>query len=255
MAGAMSCGEETAARRLAAKFLREQPLPMGAEHDCPYLPGRIARCEGFYAEELHPEVYAALMDHGFRRSGKVIYRAACPSCTACRQLRVPVADFHPSRSQRRVLRRNQDIEVTVDRPSLTKEKWLLFAAYLDAQHDRTMPRSLEALADFLYNSSVGTVEIAYRLGEELVAVSLADRSREALSSVYVYFAPQHGHRSLGTFSALWEIEYCRRLGIPYYYLGYYVADAKTMNYKVRFQPCEILDEGGTWVWPVARQAP
>jgi len=251
----MSCGLETAARRLAAKFLREQPLPMGAEHDCPYLPGRTARCQGFYAEELHPEVYAALLDHGFRRSGKVIYRAACPSCTACRQLRVPVADFRPSRSQRRVLRRNQDIEVTVHRPGLTKPKWRLFVAYLDSQHDQTMPRSIESMADFLYNSPVDTVEIDYRLGGELVAVSLADRSREALSSVYVYFAPRHSRRSLGTFSALWEIAYCRRSGIPHYYLGYYVAGAKTMNYKVRFRPCEILDESGTWVRHAARQAP
>ena len=234
-------------RTLVDAFLDAVVLPVTRESDCPYLSGRKARTEVLIVQRLDPETYQAMMDRGFRRDCRAIYRPTCEGCSACRPLRVPVAEFSRSRSQRRVWRRNQDLRVTVGRPDLTDQKWRMFASYLDFQHDETMPRSREAMAEFLYESPVDTVEICYRLNEEFVAVSIADRSLAALSSVYVYFAPEHGVRSPGTFAALWEIDYCRRSGIPYYYLGYYVAGAKAMDYKIRFLPCEILDGSHTWV--------
>ncbi|MHC4063369.1 MAG: arginyltransferase [Planctomycetota bacterium] len=228
-------------------FLDAEQLPLGPEHECPYLPDRTARCEAFFLEELDPEIYTALMGRGFRRSYRLIYRPACEGCDACQQLRVPVAEFSPSRSQRRVWRRNGDLRVTVGPPELTDRKWRMFEAYLDFQHDELMSRSRQCMAEFLYESPVATLEICYLLGDELVAVSIVDRSLAALSSVYVYFAPQHSCRSPGTFSVLWEIDYCRRSGIPYYYLGYYVRGSRTMDYKIRFRPCEILDAAHTWI--------
>jgi arginine-tRNA-protein transferase len=233
--------------RIVDGFLESESLPVSAEHDCPYLPGWQTRCEGFCIDEMDPEVYAGLMDRNFRRSGRVIYRPVCAECNECRALRVPVQGFQLSRSQKRVLKRNRDVQATVGRPELTDEKLRLWVAYLDFQHDETMSRSREALSDFLYDSPVDGVEICYRLADELVGVSLADRSREALSSVYMFFAPRHRRRSLGTYSALWEIDYCRRSGITYYYLGYYVAESKTMAYKSRFAPCEVLNDSRVWV--------
>lgn len=233
--------------RVVDAFLESESLPVSAEHACPYLPGLQAQCEGFCIDELDPEIYARLMDRNFRRSGRVIYRPVCPTCHECRALRVPVHRFGPSRSQRRVARRNRDLQVTVGPPELTDEKWGLFLAYMEFQHDDTMSRQRQDITDFLYNPPVDGVEICYRLGDELAAVSIVDRSRDALSSVYVYFAPRHQRRSLGTYSALWEIDYCRRSGMSYYYLGYYIAGARTMAYKSRFAPCQVLNASHEWV--------
>jgi len=231
-------------------------LPSTSDHDCPYLPDRQARNEMLLVQTIDPQLYSAMMDRGFRRDGRVVYRPVCRRCHACRQIRVRVAAFTPSRSQRRVWRRNQNLRVTVGRPKLTDAKWRLFAAYLDFQHDGVMSRTKDSMAEFLYQAPVPTVEICYFLGDELVAVSMADRLPRALSSVYVYFAPQHARRSPGTFSVLWEIEYCRREGIPYYYLGYYVPGARTMDYKIRFRPCEILDRSHSWIrQPTQRPTP
>ncbi len=245
----MTANEHNDPARIVDWFLADETLPVSPEHDCPYLPDRRARTAAFLADQTDPEIYTELMNRGFRRSGKLIYRPACEGCDECRPLRVPVDDFAPSRSQRRVRRRNADLTVEVGPPELTDEKFRIFVAYLDAQHDRTMSRDRDTLNDFLYESPVDTLEICYRLGPELVAVSLVDRSDRALSSVYVYFDPKHRRRSPGTYAALWEIDYCRRIGLPYYYLGYYVAGSKTMDYKVRFGPCEILDPSLTWISP------
>lgn len=228
------------------RFLEHAYLPVTPTYECPYLPDRAACTEAFHTEVLDPRVFVALMDAGFRRSGCVIYRPVCQKCSACRPLRVPVEGFSLSRSQRRVWRRNQDLLVEVGEAGPTRRKWRIYCDYLDAQHDATMSRSWSDFKEFLYDSPVDTIEVRYRLGRRLVAISVVDRAETALNSVYVYFDPAYAIRSLGTYSALWEIDYCRRQGIPYYYLGFWIAGSPKMAYKANFQPCEVLDATGRW---------
>ncbi len=243
----MMADEQQRSLRLVDMFLEDEDLAASPDHACPYLPGQTTRVEGFRVDRLDPEIQVALMDRGFRRSGLLLYRPVCPACTACRALRVPVDAFRPTRSQRRVWRHNADVRVTVGPPHLTDRKWRLYRDYLDFQHDGTMSRRRKDLEEFLYRSPVATIEFCYRVGRRLVAVSIADQSRHTLSSVYTYFCPREHRRSLGTYSALWEIDYCRRLGLAYYYLGFWVARSPKMSYKSRFQPCEVLGETYTWI--------
>ena len=221
------------------------------ERPCPYLPDRKARSEAYGVEQLDPAVYERLLTRGFRRSGRVVYRPRCRACRECRQIRVPVDLFTPTRSMRRVLRRNTDLIVEEGRPTPTKEKFALYCRYLDTQHDDSMARSYETFCEFLYDSPMETTEFRYRCGGRLIGVSIADRVSLGLSSVYMYFDPDFADRSLGTFSVLWEIDYCRCGGLPYYYLGFYIAGSPTMSYKARFRPNEILVADDRWVSLVA----
>ena len=229
------------------RFLTEHPLPLGEPHVCPYLPDRVARNEGFQIGELSVATYRALLDRGFRRSGQLIYRPACETCRACQQLRVPVDEFALTRSQRRVRRKNADVRVTpTSDPKPTDAKWRIFEAYLNHQHDGRMIGNYDQFIDFLYTSPVPAIEFTYWAARRIVGVSIADRCQDGLSSVYMFFDPDQRRRSLGTFSVICETEFCRDNGIPYYYLGYYVAGAGTMAYKGRFRPHEILDDTGAW---------
>jgi len=148
---------------------------------------------------------------------------------------------------RRVLRRNVDVEVVVEEPVPTPRKFALYRRYLDAQHDATMSRSYEAFRDFLYVSPMQTLEFQYHLGRRIIGISVVDTCPDGLSSVYMYFDPDYRARSPGTLSALREIAYCREQGLSYYYLGFYVAQGKTMAYKVRFRPNQILAGRDHWV--------
>ena len=219
---------------------------VGEPHRCPYLPDREARMSGFVAGALAPELYHLLMDRGFRRSGPLVYRPVCAGCRQCVPLRVPAADFKRSRSQARVWRKNRDLTITVGPPQCTPQKWEIYVRYLRAQHDGTMSEDFEAFHSFLYESNVESLEFVYRLGRRIVAVSIADLCRYSLSSVYALFEPSEHRRSLGTFSALREIEYCREAGLPYYYLGHYVRDCARMNYKAHFRPHELLGDYRHW---------
>lgn len=220
---------------------------VGPESTCPYLPNRRSRSEAYHVEFLDGGTYRRLLALGFRRSGRVVYRPRCQACAECRQLRVPVGSFRPTRSMRRVLRRNGDVVVTVEAPVPTLEKHRLFQNYLDAHHDHTMSRDYETFVDFLYDSPMESAEITYWVDRRLLGVSIADVCEDGLSSVYMYFDPGFAWRSPGTLSILREIEHCRVLNLPYYYLGFYVAGSETMSYKARFRPHELLDRGNHWV--------
>lgn len=221
-------------------------LPHGEAHPCPYLPDREAKNRAFLADRIEAELYQQLMDRGFRRSGSLFYQPVCPRCRECRPIRIPVAQFTPSRSQRRARRRNQDLNVTVDTPELTTEKHALFSAYLAYQHDDSMKDGFEDLRRFLYDSPVDSLEFCYRIGDRLIGVGIGDVSRRSLSSVYFIFDPAEARRSLGVYSVLWEIAWCAKQGLPYYYLGYFIRGCRRMSYKNQYHPYELLDQDGTW---------
>lgn len=220
---------------------------VGSEHPCPYLPNRMSRNEAYLAERLDGNLYEHLLGLGFRRSGRTVYRPRCRGCRECKQIRVLVNRFQPSRSMRRVQSRNRDVVVEIAESRPSAEKHDIFRRYLDAQHDGTMSGSYEAFKDFLYDSPMTGRDFLYRLGDRIVAVGVTDLCPQGISSVYTYFDPDFADRSLGTYSVLYEIAWCRRNELPYYYLGYYVAGSGSMEYKSRFRPNEILVDEQRWI--------
>ena len=230
---------------------RKIPLTTMEEHACPYLPGRAARNRAFLCDSMPPELYHDLMDAAFRRSGTFVYQPVCSGCRECRPIRVPVGRFTPSKSQRRVWRRNEDLVVHVaSPPTPSAEKFALYARYVLDRHDPQRAENFDNFVEFLYRSPVQTLEITYRLSDvsrTLVGVGICDIcAGRSLSTVYFYFDPKQQRRSLGTFSSLWEIDLARRMGIPHYYLGYHIAGCDAMSYKANLQPCELLHPDGEW---------
>jgi len=226
-------------------------LVMFPTHDCPYFAGRSATYRGFSASHIAGSAYQDFMDAGFRRSGKLVYQPVCAGCRDCRQIRVPTAAFKHSRSQRRAWNKNQnDITVSVGSPEYSEEKFQLYSKYIAQWHGNTddSERSREGFAEFLYSTPVGTAEFVYRekLTNKLLGVGICDACERSISSVYFYFDPEQAVRSLGTFSALVEIETAHARNIPYWYPGFWVNKCAAMAYKTSFRPCEILGLDGIW---------
>jgi leucyl-tRNA---protein transferase len=226
----------------------ERPrLLLGTEHRCSYLPGRMARSVFVDPQlTLDPARYGALLDLGFRRSGSYVYRPACGACQECRPVRLPVAQFRPTRAQRRCAKRNADLRLSLE-GELGAEHYALYRRYLHARHPGggMDPEDREAFRSFL-SSAWGCTEIlALRDGAgQLLAAGVIDRVPQGLSAVYTYFEPGLPDRSLGTYSILVEIERAKALGLPYLYLGYWVAGSAKMDYKRHFRPLEVLGATG-----------
>lgn len=191
-------------------------------------------------------IYHGFMDAGFRRSGLMLYQPVCAGCRECRQIRVPTARFKPSKSQRRVERKNSDVEVVVRKPNPTREKFDIYQRYVLKWHLHEKPSTWQEFAEFLYEYPSTSIEFEYHLDGRVVAAGLCDVCEASLSSVYFYFDPDFAERSLGTFGAVAEINWARVRGIPHYYLGYFIRECTSMSYKANFRPYQLLGTDGVW---------
>ncbi len=215
---------------------------------CPYLPGRI---ESKVVTELAGEHAAALHDDltraGFRRSHMLVYKPACPACDACVPVRIRVAQFQPNKSHRRVMRRNADLTVRACPARATTEQYALFARYQERRHGDGGMATMD-YAEYqamVEDSAVKTVIYEFRdMEDRLVGVTLTDHLGDGLSGVYKFFDPDQPQRSAGTYMVLWHVDLARGLGLPYVYLGYWIADCPKMAYKTRFSPIEGLGADG-----------
>ena len=196
------------------------------------------------AESLHDRLSRA----GFRRSHNIAYAPVCPACNACVPIRIPVADFVPDRTLRRIARANAAVEGFEVPARATSEQYQLFQRYQQVRHG---DGDMAAMSFYDYRAMVEDTPIDTAIVEfrdpddRLVSACLTDRLGDGLSAVYSYFAPELDRRSLGTFAILWLIDQARAQGLPYVYLGYWVPESRKMAYKVRFRPSEILS-GGAW---------
>lgn len=230
----------------ASSALRDLGLPLGPPHPCPYIPGRSAREHAFAADGLPPGMYQRLMDHGWRRTGRVFYRPGCPGCAACVPIRIPSRDFRPSRTQRKVLARNRDIQWRLQPAEPTDEAFDLFVRYQRSRHAGDMCTERHQFEEALYESPIASGQITGRLQGRLVACALVDIEPRSISSGYTFFDPGLPSRSLGVLAILTLIEFCRAHDIPHYYLGYYIHGCRKMDYKSQYRPYELGDSEGGW---------
>lgn len=191
-------------------------------------------------EPLGPGDLDAQLAAGDRRIGRMLYRTACPSCTACEPIRIPVGEFRPTKSQRRVWRKNQDLRVEMGPAVFTEEKLALYNRH---KRERGLARresdmSRKGYEGWFTRSCVPTVEMRYRLDGQLIGVSIVDVGAKDASSVYFFFDPDHSDRSLGTFSVLVECFWLRGRRGRFHYLGLYVEDCRHLSYKAAYWPHE-----------------
>ena len=212
---------------------------------CPYLPGRQKQFEYFFATHLSGRDVSALLAEGWRKFGFYYFRPACPGCRQCIPLRVCTDLFSPSRSQRRVLRKNAHLRVEFGPLRFTDR---IFEIYRDHSLARFgQDPDLDEFLSSFYNPSCPSLQSEIYLGQELIGIGFLDRGADCLSSVYFCFDTRYSHLNPGTFSILHEIAHAGRLGLPYYYLGYYVPGCPRMIYKDAFRPREHYDwQGAQW---------
>lgn len=248
---------------IAPQFYVTAPQP------CPYLPGQSERklftaLSGDKAHALND----TLSKQGFRRSQNVLYRPACSECAACLSARIRVADFIPSRSQHRTLKRNAVLNRDATSPWATDEQYDLFRRYLDHRH---ADGGMADMDIFEFSAMIEETPVRSRVieytekhapmggalceagrrgagralvaGRTLVAVCLTDVLDDGLSLVYSFYEPTRQKDGLGTYMILDHVAIAREAGLPFVYLGYWVPGSPKMDYKARFSGLEVFREG------------
>ncbi|NVK29439.1 MAG: arginyltransferase [Gammaproteobacteria bacterium] len=189
--------------------------------------------------------YEYLAPQGFRRNGNHLYRPYCPSCQACTPVRIVLDHFVPSRSHKRNLKRNSDLNVAFEATSSEDEFYELFIRYIQSRHDESSMKDMsrEDYRAFLFCDWMGTRLLTTRLNGELMSATLVDFMPHGFSAVYTFYKPEESARGLGTFAILKMLEQAQEMGLHYVNLGYWIEQAPTMSYKTRFKGVELAFDG------------
>ena len=207
---------------------------------CSYLPEQDERLLIFMSDSV-PTIteYDFLIGAGFRRSGTQVYRPHCEACKACESIRLPVDIFTASKSQKRIMKRNQDLTIHIsdnDKP----EYYPLYESYVNQRHaDGSMyPATKEQYQGFILSPWNNALFIEIYATNELIGVAVTDNLASSLSALYTFFKPDQQQRSLGNFAILQQIELAKSLNKPFLYLGYQIDTCQKMSYKQNFLPHE-----------------
>lgn len=215
---------------------------------CGYLEGR--RSSSLYADPnliLSDSELSHLSRLGFRRSGHLLYRPACPDCQACQSFRQICQPRPSSRSQKRLAKRFKYLTWSVERPYYNDEVFQLFKTYIEARHsDGDMyPASVNQFNEFLVDNFGNTFFLVARDKQKLAACIVIDVFDDGLSSVYSFYDVE-GDSSLGS-HAIHQVSLLTHcLGLDFHYLGFYIHGCQKMAYKARFLPGEIFN-GQEWM--------
>jgi leucyl-tRNA---protein transferase len=224
-------------------------LSLQESFQCAYFAdGRMSSVEYLYADEECANRYHEFLADGYRRLGSIFYRNACKACLRCKPLRLETEQFHISRSQKRTLKRNDDIRLEIQSPAMiSNDKISLYREYLDSKHSGDGEKEIRDYETVLSNIHYGysrTIEMDYYLGDRLIGVGIVDEAEDSLSSNYFYYDTEFLDRRLGVLSILKEILLARVMQKKYYYLGFYIEETAKMSYKKLFRPNQVLERYG-----------
>ena len=155
-------------------------------------------------------------------------------------LRVPLDEWSPSKSQRRTLRKNGDLQFEFAPANPGEVEEALFQRHKQRFRDNVP----ESLSDFLGEEPNGVptpcLQLSVKEDGRLVAASFLDLGLRSCSSIYGIFEPEMADRRLGIFTMLLEMQYAREVGLDFYYLGYACVESSPYDYKKEVKPA--------WVW-------
>jgi arginine-tRNA-protein transferase len=225
------------------RFFATAPRP------CAYLPGRSAISVFVDPDaSLSMPLYNQLAQFGFRRSGNDLYVPACPGCSECVPVRVPVSRFKRSRNQQRVWQANRDLVWEIHDPASAPRLFPLYRDYLRRRHaggGMDDPTEEDYLR-FLTSDWCDSLFLVGMLGQHPAVVAVTDKMDNALSAVYTFFNAALARRSFGTLAILRQVELARAMQCDWLYLGYWIAGSEKMHYKSRFRPLQGYRQG-SWI--------
>ena len=217
------------------------------EDACPYLENKLTRVEYKYIENCSQKLNWELICRGWRRFGKYFSRPICDGCNECLSLRILAKEYEFSKSERRVLNKNQNTKVVLRKPALNNEHLFLYDKYHRFMEEKRGWKKYDVNFKQYYNLYIdGALDFGYELDfyieEKLVCVDLIDILEDGISSIYCFYDPDFSHLSLGKFSLLSEIQIAKNENLKYIYLGYFVKKCQSLSYKADYTPNEKLKD-------------
>ena len=218
------------------------PQSLDERSTCPYIDdGRERQFRYFFATQLNSNELGSWLRSGWRKFGMYYYKPECPQCQSCIPLRINVNDFKMSKSLRRCWNKNSDyLSCQIQKPVYSDRAFEIYQKHSILRFDQKAGDKEHFIESF-YLPSAPMLQTNLYLGKDLMGVGYLDISDDGMSSVYFAFDPEISEYSPGTYSILSEMNHVKKKNMDYYYLGYWVKNCLSLDYKQRFKPYEVFD--------------
>jgi len=227
------------------------------DEKCSYIDNLEQRTHYKIVDECSKEYCLYLIERGWRRFGNMFFRPICLTCTKCESIKIDVQNYTFSKSERRVLKKAQHLDIVIQTPSISPKHIELFNAYHTHMHtkkswDLQVVNPKNYYMSFVHGHGDFGKEILYYDENKLIGVDLVDILDDGISSIYFYYDPSYEKLSLGKLSLLKQIEHAKNNSLEWIYLGYYVEENSSLAYKSTYKPYHQLegrckeDENPTW---------
>ncbi len=216
------------------------------DYACSYLPEQKTRMYYRYMRHASKTEASALVRRGWRRFGCYFFHPICAHCNACKNLRIDAQNFRPSRSQKRVMKKNRATMLYIRKPTMTREHLALYNRFHEYKSGVSGWKYTPITPQHYYENFVDGAhdfgkEVLYFIDDRLVGVDLIDLTDDGISSVYFFYDPDYAKFSLGVYSLLMQIHFARQMGLRWIYLGYWVDGCRSFAYKMDYKPMQILE--------------
>ncbi|MCK5294046.1 MAG: arginyltransferase [Arcobacteraceae bacterium] len=217
---------------------------------CAYYGDKKADTRYRFIKNCNTKTYHKMLERGWRRFGNVHFVPECKDCNECKTVRIDINNLKYTKSQKRILAKNQDIQIYVQKPSMSIDHLNLFNKYHKYMEQKKGWRENQIEpAEYMhsYVNGAGTFgkEILYFLDDKLIGVALSDMTKKSISCVYCFYDHDYENRSLGKFSILAQMSIAQQAEVPYLFLGYWIKDHYSMGYKESYAPFDVLQNRPT----------
>lgn len=213
--------------------------------DCSYFDNETSDIRYRYLQTCSTAEYQNMLEHGWRRFGKMHFVPECANCSKCISMRIDVKNYQFSKSEKRVMAKNRETKIYIQDPSLTTDHLKLYDKYHKTMSEKkawtyTPIEPVEYNRSYVQGKADYSKEFLYVRDGQLIGVALTDILPESISSIYCFYDHAHEDLSIGKFSILAQIKVAKELNIPYIYLGYWIDKHYSMGYKEAYTPFEVL---------------
>lgn len=148
-------------------------------------------------------------------------------------LRVSLEKLPESKTFKRLQKINNHFRIEIQTASITKEKEELFNLYKTFVPFEASASLESLLYGKLFPLNIyQTMEVCLYDQNRLIATGFFDMGKEGAAGISCFYDPLYKKHSPGKYLIYLKQEYCRLLGLQYFYPGYFVPGYSMFDYKL-----------------------
>ncbi|MBL7858992.1 MAG: arginyl-tRNA--protein arginylyltransferase [Cyclobacteriaceae bacterium] len=188
-------------------------------------------------EQLAPHELDEYLARGWFRMGQTIFTTNFvhfnDTFYSAIWLRLRLTEFESGSTQLKLFKRNARFRTEIKPATITSEKEELYAHYKESLAFEPSASLMQLLYRGTNLPSVyNTYEVAVYDQNHLIAIGYFDLGATAAEGITSVYHPDYKKYSLGKYLIYQKINYCKQLGLTYFYPGYFVPGYPYFDYKL-----------------------